>query len=268
MLPLRARTPVLVEGCAGMAAVSWAAFGMVPPVKYQGGKRGYAADILRHLRIWRPERIVLVEADPWVAAALRCAWSAPDRARAVAICRESAESEDRQRACWNVLREAMQAGKLTPDSPDAGAIWLWMRPRTVPFVQPHEARAGGWMPQAHSKHGSSLWSCDAPAASLVRPLPPCRVEVRCASIADQEPIPGAILYLDPPYQGTTGYADGATLDRAEVLAVASRWRDAGCVVGVSETEPLSDDAPALRRRGSASRNFSATAEHLSIWRPA
>ena len=264
MLPLRARTPVLVEGCAGMAAVSWAAFGMVPPVKYQGGKRGYAAEILRHLRIWRPERIVLVEADPWVAAALRCAWSAPDRARAVAICRESAEPEDRQRDRWNALRGAMQAGRLTPDSPDAGALWLWMRPRTVPFVVPHEARASDWMPQAHPKNGRSQWSGDAPAASLARPLPPCRVEVRCASIADQAPIPGAILYLDPPYQGTTGYAAGAALTRADVLAVANRWRDAGCLVGVSEADPLSDDARALAKRGRC-RNLGSTAEHLSIW---
>ena len=267
MLPLRPRTPVLVEGCAGMAAVSWAAFGMTPPVSYQGGKRGYAADILRHLRIWRPERIVLVETDPWVAAALRCAWSAPDRARAVAICRESAEPEERQRARWNALREAMQAGRLAPDSPDAGAIWLWMRPRTVPFVQPHEARASDWMPRAHPRDGSSQWAIGAPATSLARPLPPCRVEVRCASIADQAPIPGAILYLDPPYQGTTGYADGATLTRAEVLAAAGRWRDAGCAVGVSEAEPLSGHARALTKRGRV-RSFGSTAEHLSIWSPA
>jgi hypothetical protein len=47
---------------------------------------------------------------------------------------------------------------------------------------------------------------------------------------------GVYLYMDPPYRGTTGYQ--ATLPRADVLAVAQRWSDAGAVVCVSEAEPL------------------------------
>ena len=56
---------------------------------------------------------------------------------------------------------------------------------------------------------------------------------------DLHPIPpldGVYVYIDPPYQGTTGYA--ADMPRDTVLDVARRWSDAGAVVCVSEAEPL------------------------------
>lgn len=46
-------------------------------------------------------------------------------------------------------------------------------------------------------------------------------------------------YLDPPYVGATGY--GWDMPRAEVLALARRWADAGAVVAISEAEPLELD---------------------------
>ena len=48
--------------------------------------------------------------------------------------------------------------------------------------------------------------------------------------------PGTIAYMDPPYLNTSGYQ--AKLTRADVLAVARRWSDAGATVCVSEAEPL------------------------------
>jgi hypothetical protein len=48
--------------------------------------------------------------------------------------------------------------------------------------------------------------------------------------------PGTVAYMDPPYQGTTGYA--ADLGRAEVVALARRWDAAGAVVCISEAEPI------------------------------
>lgn len=47
---------------------------------------------------------------------------------------------------------------------------------------------------------------------------------------------GLFCYLDPPYVGATGY--GWDMPRAEVLALARRWHDAGAVVAVSEAVPL------------------------------
>jgi hypothetical protein len=278
MLDLRPRTPLLVEGCAGMAAVSWAAFGMVPPVKYQGGKRGYAADILRHLWVWRPKRIVLVEADPWVAAALRVCWDAGLRATAREVYAVAARDDEAgQRVRWERLRLAMREGRMVPTDPDAGIWWLWMRPRTVPFRVPHEAVAGDWMGQAtvvsdrarNAGQRVSHWALDAPSASLGLALPEVRVEVVCAPIQTVEPVAGAVLYLDPPYQGTAGYAVEAGLDRAAVEDVARRWVATGATVGISETEAVEAGPGArrevLRRRGSSTRPYSLTAEVLTVY---
>jgi len=48
--------------------------------------------------------------------------------------------------------------------------------------------------------------------------------------------PGTVAYMDPPYLNTTGYA--ADLGRAEVVALARRWAEAGAVVCISEAEPI------------------------------
>lgn len=48
--------------------------------------------------------------------------------------------------------------------------------------------------------------------------------------------PGTVVFCDPPYQNTTGYAHD--LPRAEVVALARRWAAAGATVAVSEAEPI------------------------------
>ena len=48
--------------------------------------------------------------------------------------------------------------------------------------------------------------------------------------------PGTVVYMDPPYVGTTGYA--ADLPRADVVALARRWAVGGAVVCISEAEPI------------------------------
>ena len=78
------------------------------------------------------------------------------------------------------------------------------------------------------------------SADRVTTLPPLPAAVSNLDAAAIEPVPplppGTCVFLDPPYQGTTGYAH--TFDRAAVLDVARRWRDAGARVAVSEAEPL------------------------------
>jgi hypothetical protein len=48
--------------------------------------------------------------------------------------------------------------------------------------------------------------------------------------------PGTVVYMDPPYLNTTGYAHD--LPRAEVVAIARRWAAAGATVAISEAEPI------------------------------
>ena len=119
-----------------------------------------------------------------------------------------------------------------------------------------------------AKTGGRLWALDAPAAALGLALPDVVGEVVCAPIQTVEPVPGAVLYLDPPYGGTTGYAVDAGLDRAAVEAVARRWVDAGATVGISETEAV-EAGPGARRdvlrwRAARGRNIGGTAEVLTV----
>jgi hypothetical protein len=45
-----------------------------------------------------------------------------------------------------------------------------------------------------------------------------------------------VVYIDPPYVGTTGY--GHDLPRAEVIELARAWADVGADVYISEAEPI------------------------------
>lgn len=82
--------------------------------------------------------------------------------------------------------------------------------------------------------------------------------------------PGTVAYMDPPYQGTTGY--GHDLSRPEVVTLARRWADAGAVVCISEAEPIpelvTDGWHAVRidgERVGQKRTFSRQqAEYLTI----
>jgi len=83
---------------------------------------------------------------------------------------------------------------------------------------------------ATARHANNAW-------------PPVTV---CADAREVDPgqLPeGTVAYMDPPYQGTTGY--GNDLPRAEVVELARRWADAGAVVCISEAEAL----PALMADG-------------------
>jgi site-specific DNA-adenine methylase len=66
-------------------------------------------------------------------------------------------------------------------------------------------------------------------------LPPTVVGADAREI-DPPPLDGVVVFLDPPYQGTTKYAHD--LDRDAVLELARRWDRAGATVAISEQEPL------------------------------
>jgi hypothetical protein len=85
---------------------------------------------------------------------------------------------------------------------------------------------------------------------------------------------GTVAYMDPPYQGTTGY--GHDLDRDAVVALARRWADAGAVVCISEAEPIEalgwHHVEITGCRKGQRRTFGGTHEWLTLnrepcWRP-
>jgi DNA adenine methylase len=59
-----------------------------------------------------------------------------------------------------------------------------------------------------------------------------RVAFARADFGDYTPPPGAVVYCDPPYAGTTGYRQG--LDYELFYTTLGRWARSGCAVYVSE----------------------------------
>lgn len=92
--------------------------------------------------------------------------------------------------------------------------------------------------------------------------------------AQDMPLPdnldGWVTYMDPPYQGTSGYPHG-DCSRATVLALAADYSRRGAVVAISEAVPLDRDLPGWvsvridgERKG-AKRTFSKQqAEYLTV----
>ena len=79
-----------------------------------------------------------------------------------------------------------------------------------------------------------------------------------------------MVYIDPPYLNTTGYAHD--LGRDAVCELAERWASAGAWVVISEAEPLAElgwhQAEITGERNGQKRTFSKQQrEYLTMSRP-
>ena len=263
----------LYELYAGMAAVSSRAHGFDPVAPYKGGKRGYSRQIIAALGVPERPEVVLVEADPYVAAALAVIWTPELRAEAIGLIRSWVAPEDEQRARWEGWRQdAHRDGWAGVGDVERGARWLWMRPRTVAMRSPPLCRRGDWLkalsisaPGRIPAYRVSRWRLDTPARNLEAIPAAARATVLHARAEDATPHAGAIVYLDPPYDGTSGYSTGSAGYHA-AHALAERWAAAGSVVGLSSAVPMRLNARALAKEG-VSRAKHGTPEYLSVWRP-
>jgi hypothetical protein len=243
---------VFVELCAGLGALSLSAVAgrPIPNVWARpGGKTGYARVIWRALGLsgWRPSRIVWAEPDP-ACRVMLAAYSRPDVLReAAAWCRRwGAEyGEEGQRRLWEDLR--------AEGPPDEGAADMGREVARVGAVQRRTvsqagARAFGgpskasWMPPHRRVEGWSQYGTDSPRDWFERqPLARWPETVLHRDGREVEPIPGAVVVIDPPYLGTHGYEAGGVLPRADVVAMARRWAEAGAVVAVCEAVPVAQE---------------------------
>lgn len=251
---------IFVELCAGSAAVSlrWLSSKAKPPLSYQGGKRGYADAILRAMGqepgAGRGHEVVLCEPGPWGEA-----WELWRTAegRADTCARLEAWAAEDPRTLWDRLRRA----PVPVDMAERVATWAvlqWWKFGRSPVIpvdgvwlmmggfNASEAYRGEYRQRLKDERGtyangvpivvSRDMTIDVLLEGMAALPDLSRVRVHHGTAQTLAPIPGAICYLDPDYQGTTGY--GHTFPRAEVLATAQRWREAGCLVVVSEAEPL------------------------------
>lgn len=73
------------------------------------------------------------------------------------------------------------------------------------------------------------------ARALRRQIPALRgCALECMSFFDARPIPGLVLYCDPPYAGTSEYSAAGAFNSEAFWARARAWAGAGAVVFVSE----------------------------------
>lgn len=254
----------LVEICSGTSALSlWALARLRPLTGYMGSKRSDAAQLCTVLDCRDPDEVVLVDGGPWgdVWATMR---DGAMRARVVAYLRTWGTLGDLP-TVWPTL--------LTPPSADPAhraAQYLCLQSRAAGCIPVWWSEAAGrWESPSGSQKGTG--ACDLKnrakmgtshgGARKAGPLHKSRASrglVHIASLADRveslsridwgrvtvhhgdvrevSPIPGATVYMDPPYQGAPRYA--CLFPRADVLDVAWRWARVADLVVVSEAEPL------------------------------
>jgi len=218
--------PLFVELCAGTAAVSLRLHHAArrPPVSRQGGKQNYAEATLRVLGLAPGQQ------------ALRYVWAEPDAGARLLLA--------------SYASPALWAGAaLVLDS------WQHAQPRALWAALRAEGEPQAATPHALARHvlleGWTLWGTlyRGPGASelgtvavtlpgLIKRLQQHEA-VPATVYAEAREVPvqgGAVVYVDPPYVGTSGYAHD--LPRAEVVQLALRWAAAGSTVVVAEAEPV------------------------------
>ena len=251
---------VLVELCAGSAALTRWRSGGWKLVSYAGGKDGYAESIADLMDLQRVERVLLAEPGIWHDVWVALTWGLSDR---VADVVERWQYED-ARTLWDALRGGR--GKYEHE-------WVRAARALVLVSGTHGGHERGGFKGLHvnrpsvdgfiPSRGSLAWRLRE-----IPELPPIEV-FRYA--ADVEPFAGACVYIDPPYKGRTGYEH--TLTRFEVIELAMAWKDAGArVVAVSEATPLRFDNGwtthelTAARRGQVRRNSRSVQEWLTVYK--
>jgi hypothetical protein len=226
---------MLVELCAGSAAVSMALLGAKAPCRYMGGKGRFAKRIISEMNVDRSP-VVLVDPGPWgrvwqiliadlegVAAALE----------AMALLDPGA------------LYTRCAAERVPADGVEFAAVFLMLQQLNW-RSKPVRMKGGAWVASgldttmAFGLAGTPKFGAVAPqlptVARNLRALDLGSVTAYHSRAEDLPPIPGAVVYIDPPYLNTEGYSDNLT--RSAVLDLSAAWVAVGARVGVSEAEPL------------------------------
>jgi hypothetical protein len=225
---------VFVELCAGLASVTLSMFDLKPPVSRIGAKTGYTAVLRKHLGLtpWKQGAyFLLVDSDPAVCNVLHellqpSHYPGWDVAGEIASLFEEPPRDVRD----------FCAGQRYRLGPRGAATWLlWTassRGGIGGFKGAHKLRPNvdGFIPSR-----KSLAKRVKAITELSRGCLSHHFEIRCCSAHEVQPIPGATVYIDPPYENSQEYGDYFL---SALKGTADAWRSAGCLVAVSERVPL------------------------------
>lgn len=246
----------LVELCGGSAAVSLAIDGLKPPVYYRGGKRRFAAEILRHLPSVRP--YLVNDPGPWSEF-----WEVVSTSAIATVCRYllayHVSGTPRE------LFKRLSSWEVPPPGPERVARWLalqhyayasrpvyrsgsepdtWVTPGFCGASADRAAQRARAL--AAGNRDAVRWAkTSRTLLNVVDDLEELQGKIRFVTSAldlkddvFQHTVPDrAVVYLDPPYRGRScGYSH--ELDRADVLRISRELASTGKTVVVSEAEPL------------------------------
>lgn len=274
----------LVEPCCGSAALTLHLLGarraLVP---YQGTKwslRRELEGIVRRLGYWgAPDHAILVDVAPWsaaIAAVLR------QRDAVLAALRPLVE---RGTADPAGLYAELSRAPVPDGQAEMAATLLWLQRMNF------SSKAVGAVDGRWRTHGLNTTAAYGRAGTerfgACRPLGPALLDAvewapRFGSVAAFVGAPAldvvgpTLVYLDPPYHGTTGYPSG-TLSRFGVVDAAREWAEQGASVIVSEAQPIAElvadgwEAMELRGPGHAQgrqqfRWATRGSEWVTVWR--
>ena len=243
-LPLPLHLParpsdLLIEPCAGSAALTLSLLGAdAGLMPYQGSKwrlrRELHAVLAEAGALGRPRRVVLTDTGPW-------GWVWPlllvdPRTRsAVADALEELGSREPRE-----LYDELQGAAYLRD-PVGAAQFLFLQ--RISYCGKAVSGLGGRWCSPGFNPVSAYGVPETERFGWVRPQVPSLVEriraLPTVELLEADPGGPAVVYLDPPYAGTTGYPDGS-MSRAEVVALALRHAREGRTVLVSEAEPVGE----------------------------
>lgn len=270
-----------VEPCCGSASIALALLGARRPLlPYQGSKWRFRERLLATVGMpGSPDHVRLADAGPWGVAAPTVI---DPVARAGVIARLEAFAARDARAVYDALHQ----GPVPADPIDATAQFLFLQ-RLAYSGKAVGDRDGRWVsPGFNTSSAYGLPGTERFGA--VHPMIPSLIGVlrgydlapaivtggRQPARAPTEPVDRpTVVYLDPPYAGSTAYPAG-DLSRDEVVALAEAWRRAGARVLISESEPIDAliargwrAAPLDPGRQDTSRFRGKQAEWLTIGEP-
>ena len=241
----------LKETCCGSAALTLHLLGARQQVlPYQGSKWRYRrvlTGIIRRIGCSGvPRRVELYDPSPWGVTA-GCIIDAKCRAGVIDRLRFMNRLDPKQ------VFLALHNHPVPKDDVKFATEYLFLQ-RIAFSGKAVGIRDGKW--NSPGFNGSSAYGLPGTARfgyvlpmipSLIRNLESYSnliVPERLEKYRSNAPLPrshcteSTIVYIDPPYQGSTPYPDG-NLSREEVIILAHAWHDAGALVLVSEGEPLS-----------------------------
>jgi len=228
-----------IELCAGTAAVSLRLHHRHarPPVSRMGAKTGYADTILRVLGLrpgQRADRYVWCEPDPGVRLLLHAYRDRELATAAAEIIRGWADEDPR--ALWERLR-AEGPAQCPPVDAREVARWVFCHARTHRigdgYAEERDPRPNRTGYQGQGPDRQTLQTRLIDALIL-----PATIANDARAIDPPQLPPGVVVYIDPPYQDTTGYAHA--FPRSEWLPLVRAWKASGATVCISEAEPIPD----------------------------